>query len=160
MLGKSPPRKGEHHSCHRQQLSLASPRPQPLIPSSPAQLQRVHKEEGEAGTAALDIVARGRPTEARWEGLCSPLAPTGGALGSAGLLGGCPGPLQSFGAATHSEFRERRPWKASGAISEIWLLLKSLQSEQRREGGGIPQQPPSPAYPFYLLDTIGGQGFL
>lgn len=27
---------------------------------------------------------------------------------------------------TYSELRERRPWKASGAISEIWLLLRSL----------------------------------
>lgn len=28
--------------------------------------------------------------------------------------------------ATYRELRERRPWKASGAISEIWLLLRSL----------------------------------
>lgn len=27
---------------------------------------------------------------------------------------------------THRELRERRPWKASDANSEIWLLLKSL----------------------------------
>ena len=27
---------------------------------------------------------------------------------------------------TYRELRERRPWKASGAISEIWLLLRSL----------------------------------
>lgn len=39
---------------------------------------------------------------------------------------------RSLGAATHSEFRERRPWKASGAISAIWLLLRSLQGEQKR----------------------------
>ena len=58
------------------------------------------------------------------------LTPTRG-----GHLGRCPGPLQSLGTATHSEFRDRRPWKASGAISEIWLVLKSLQGEQRREGG-------------------------
>ncbi len=29
--------------------------------------------------------------------------------------------------ATYRELRERRPWKASGAISEIWLLLRSLR---------------------------------
>lgn len=28
--------------------------------------------------------------------------------------------------AAYRELRERRPWKASGAISEIWLLLRSL----------------------------------
>lgn len=28
--------------------------------------------------------------------------------------------------ATYRELRERSPWKASGAISEIWLLLRSL----------------------------------
>lgn len=28
--------------------------------------------------------------------------------------------------ATYRELRERRPWKASGAISEMWLLLRSL----------------------------------
>lgn len=38
-------------------------------------------------------------------------------------------PGRSLGTATHSEFRERRPWKASGAISAIWLLLRSLHSE-------------------------------
>lgn len=29
--------------------------------------------------------------------------------------------------ATYRELRERSPWKASGAISEIWLLLRSLR---------------------------------
>lgn len=28
---------------------------------------------------------------------------------------------------TYSELRERKPWKASGAASEIWLLLRSLK---------------------------------
>lgn len=28
--------------------------------------------------------------------------------------------------STHRELRERRPWKASEANSDIWLLLKSL----------------------------------
>lgn len=27
---------------------------------------------------------------------------------------------------THRELRARRPWNASGAISDIWLLLRSL----------------------------------
>lgn len=35
---------------------------------------------------------------------------------------------QTFWQTTHTyrELSERRPWKASGAISEIWLLLRSL----------------------------------
>lgn len=33
---------------------------------------------------------------------------------------------------TYRELRERRPWKASGAISEIWLLLRSLRWRRRR----------------------------
>lgn len=28
---------------------------------------------------------------------------------------------------TYSELSERKPWKASGAASDIWLLLKSLK---------------------------------
>lgn len=28
---------------------------------------------------------------------------------------------------TYSELSERKPWKASGAASEIWLLLRSLK---------------------------------
>lgn len=32
--------------------------------------------------------------------------------------------------------RERRPWKASGAISEIWLLLRSLRWRRRRRTQG------------------------
>lgn len=28
---------------------------------------------------------------------------------------------------TYSELSERKPWKESGAASEIWLLLKSLK---------------------------------
>lgn len=33
---------------------------------------------------------------------------------------------------TYRELRERRPWKASGAISEIWLLLRSLRWRRGR----------------------------
>lgn len=40
--------KEEHHRCQGQQLCLAFPCTQPLIPSSPSQLQMVHKEEGKA----------------------------------------------------------------------------------------------------------------
>lgn len=32
---------------------------------------------------------------------------------------------------TYSELSERRPWNASGAISDIWLLLKSLWSKRQ-----------------------------
>lgn len=34
---------------------------------------------------------------------------------------------------THSELRERRPWKASEANSDIWLLLKSLWRRMPKE---------------------------
>lgn len=33
--------------------------------------------------------------------------------------------------ATHRELSERRPWKASGAISKIWLLLRSLKGKDK-----------------------------
>lgn len=37
--------------------------------------------------------------------------------------------------STHRELRERRPWKASEANSDIWLLLKSLwKTEQKKKG--------------------------
>lgn len=42
------------------------------------------------------------------------------------------GALCAPGVSTHSELSERRPWKASGAISEIWLLLRSLKPKGRR----------------------------
>lgn len=38
---------------------------------------------------------------------------------------------------TYSEVRERRPLKASAAMSEIWFLLKSLGGERERERGGV-----------------------
>lgn len=37
--------------------------------------------------------------------------------------------------ATHRELRERSPWKASGAISEIWLLLRSLLEKENWSAG-------------------------
>lgn len=89
----------------------------------------------ELGTATLDFAARRRPTEARvGKGCGPPPAPIRGTLGPAGLPGDALDPCGSPGAATHSEFRERRPWKASGAISAIWLLLRSLQGEQKERG--------------------------
>jgi len=42
------------------------------------------------------------------------------------------GALCAPSVSTHSELRERRPWKASGAISEIWVLLRSLKPKGRR----------------------------
>lgn len=38
---------------------------------------------------------------------------------------------------TYREFSERSPWKASGAISEIWLLLRSLKHKGRRWPGPL-----------------------
>lgn len=37
---------------------------------------------------------------------------------------------------TYRELRERRPWKASGAISEIWLLLRSLGQGHKKQQEG------------------------
>lgn len=81
--------------------------------------------KGMLGIATLDFAAQGKPVEAGRVGavlsLQHPLE------GLQALLGSLGGPWTPAGAATHSEFRERRPWKASGAISAIWLLLRSLQ---------------------------------
>lgn len=49
------------------------------------------------------------------------------------------------GAVTYSEFSERSPWKASGAISEIWLLLRSLKPKGRRWPGPISSHPMPPS---------------
>lgn len=35
--------------------------------------------------------------------------------------------------STHRELRERRPWKASEASSDIWLLLKSLRGTEQKK---------------------------
>lgn len=54
--------------------------------------------------------------------------------GGTGQHPGVPPPpcARAPGAGTHSEFSERSPWKASGAISEIWLLLRSLKPKGTR----------------------------
>lgn len=80
--------------------------------------------KGMLGIAALDFAAKGEAVEA---------GRVGAVLSSTHCRGSRPceppweTPWTPAGAATHSEFRERRPWKASGAISAIWLLLRSLQ---------------------------------
>lgn len=67
------------------------------------------------------------------QGLCSPSSTHGqGPQALLASLGNTLDSRGSLGAATYSEFKERRPWKASGAISAIWLLLRSLQDEQKR----------------------------
>ena len=46
---------------------------------------------------------------------------------------------------TYREFSERSPWKASGAISEIWLLLRSLKPKRRRWPGPLFSRPMPPS---------------
>ena len=88
------------------------------------------KEGGAGHTATLDFAAKGKPG---WAGAVLSLQhPLEGPQALLASLGDTWAPCRSLGAATHSEFRERRPWKASGAISAIWLLLRSLHSEQER----------------------------
>lgn len=82
------------------------------------------------GIATLDFAAEGRPVEAGRVGAVLSLQhPPEGLPALPASLGDTRDPGRSLGTATHSEFRERRPWKASGAISAIWLLLRSLHSE-------------------------------
>lgn len=108
-------RRGQHEDCSqecwenplwgRKSIRVVRGNSSGLYPATPSQLQSVRQ--------------RGRGS---WEWpppLEGPWHRDGGTLD--------PGRL---GTATHSEFRERRPWKASGAISAIWLLLRSLQGEQ------------------------------
>lgn len=56
--------------------------------------------------------------------------------GSAGTASTPPHPTHPS-AGTYREFSERSPWKASGAISEIWLLLRSLKPKGRRWPGPL-----------------------
>lgn len=64
--------------------------------------------------------------------------------GSAGTASAPPHPTHP-GVGTYREFSERSPWKASGAISEIWLLLRSLKPRGRRWPGPLFSLPMPPS---------------